>query len=110
MRDFFDVWALSRRSDFDARILTKAIRETFARRSLEVQAHPVALTQEFAEDPAKASQWRGFLRRSRLGSAPSELGTVIAAIAGFLGPVAEALHEGRHFEGRWQAPGPWSQA
>ncbi len=30
------------------------------------------------------------------------------AIAVFLGPVAEVLHDGGEFEGRWQAPGPWT--
>ncbi len=107
MRDFFDVWTLSRQFDFDGGVLA-AVRETFARRDLEVAARPVALTKEFAEDTAKASQWRGFLRKSRLEGAPRELVAVVEAIAVFLGPVAEALHEGRRFEGRWEAPGPWS--
>ena len=110
MRDFFDVWTLSRQFDFDGRVLAAAVRETFARRDLEVAARPVALTKEFAEDTAKASQWQGFLRKSRLEGAPSELVAVVEAIAIFLGPVAEALHEGRGFEGRWEAPGPWSNA
>jgi len=110
MRDFFDVWTLSRQFDFDGGVLAAAVRETFARRDLEVAARPVALTKEFAEDTAKASQWQGFLRKSRLEGAPSELVAVVEAIAVFLGPVAEALHEGRGFEGRWEAPGPWSNA
>ena len=105
MRDFFDVWTLSRQFDFDGGVLAAAVRETFARRDLEVAARPVALTKEFAEDTAKASQWQGFLRKSRLEGAPSELVAVVEAIAVFLGPVAEALHEGRGFEGRWEAPG-----
>ena len=109
-RDFFDVWTLSRQFDFDGGVLAAAVRETFARRDLEVAARPVALTKEFAEDTAKASQWQGFLRKSRLEGAPSELVAVVEAIAIFLGPVAEALHEGRGFEGRWEAPRPWSNA
>ncbi len=60
MRDFFDVWTLSRQFDFDGGVLAAAVRETFARRDLEVAARPVALTKEFAEDTAKASQWQGF--------------------------------------------------
>jgi predicted nucleotidyltransferase component of viral defense system len=108
MRDSFDVWALSRQFDFDGGILMVAVRETFARRNLEVGLRPVALTEEFAADTAKAAQWRGFLRKSRLEGAPGDLVEVVHAIAIFLGPVAEALHEGRAFEGRWHAPGPWS--
>lgn len=108
MRDFFDVWVLSRQFDFDGPILAAAIRETFARRGLAVEPRPVALTEEFATDAAKAAQWRGFLRRSRLEGAPSDLAKVVAGIAGFVGPVADALSQGREFVDRWAAPGPWS--
>jgi hypothetical protein len=87
-----------------------SIRETFARRNLEVASHPVALTEEFAADTAKATQWRGFLRRSRLEDAPNELAELVVAITALLGPVGEALHEGGEFEGRWRAPGPWTPA
>jgi len=107
MKDFFDVWALSRQFDFDGGVLAAAVRETFARRDLEVLSRPVALTEEFAADATKEAQWQGFLRKSRLDGAPSELAEVVEAIAVFLGPVTEALHEEREFEGRWQAPGPW---
>jgi predicted nucleotidyltransferase component of viral defense system len=110
IRDFFDVWALSRQFHFDGEMLAQAVRATFARRGSSVEPHPVALTGEFADDGAKQAQWRGFLRKSRLDGAPSELADVVAAIAVFLGPVAEAIHEGRGFEGRWEAPGPWSPA
>jgi predicted nucleotidyltransferase component of viral defense system len=107
MRDFFDVWALSRHFDFDGGILAAAVRETFARRDLEVASRPVALTEEFVADTAKAAQWQGFLRKSRLDGAPGELAEVVGAIAVFLGPVSKALHEDREFEDRWPAPGPW---
>ena len=110
MRDFFDIWALSRQFDFDGEVLAAAIRETFARRDLEVVPRPVAMTEEFAADTAKATQWRGFLRRSRLKGVPGELAEVVAAISVFLGPVAEVLHEDGEFEGRWQSPGPWTPA
>ena len=110
MRDFFDVWILSRQFNFDGGVLAAAVRETFARRDLEVASRPVALTAEFAADTAKAAQWRGFLRKSRLIGVSGELAEVVAAIAAFLGPVAEVLHEGGEFEGRWKAPGPWTSA
>jgi len=110
MRDFFDVWVLSRQFDFAGPVLAAAIQETFARRGLEVDPHPVALTGEFAADGTKAAQWRGFLRKSRLEGAPSDLAQVVAEIAGFLAPVADALSKGREFVNRWAAPGPWSPA
>ena len=86
MRDFFDMWALSRQFDFDGDVLAAAIRETFSRRSLDVPALPVALTDEFAADGAKSRQWTGFLQRSRLSSAPGRLLDVVRHLRGFLGP------------------------
>lgn len=108
MRDFFDVWILSRQFDFEGSVLAAAVRQTFARRGLDVDPHPVALTDELATDAAKAAQWRGFLRKSRLDGVPADLAEVVTAIAEFLGPVAEALQVARAFEERWNAPGPWS--
>ncbi len=109
MRDFFDTWSLSRQFDFDGSVLAAAIRETFTRRGEAFIPHPVALTDEFATDAGKVTQWRGFLRKGLLRGAPNELSEVIQALALFLGPVAEALHAGREFRGRWEAPGPWSE-
>lgn len=109
MRDFFDIWSLSRQFDFDGSILAAAIRETFTRRGEDFVPRPVALTAEFAADAGKVTQWRGFLRKGLLRGAPGELNEVILALAIFLGPVAEALHAGREFKDRWEAPGPWSE-
>jgi hypothetical protein len=110
MRDFFDVWVLSRQFDFEGKVLAAAVRETFARRGLEIEPRPVTLTDEFAADGTKATQWRGFLRKGRLEAAPVNLAEVVAGIAEFLGPVADALSKGREFVERWAAPGPWSSA
>lgn len=110
LRDYFDVWALSRQFDFEGPLLARAVTETFARRQAEVSAASPSLTDEFAADPARKAQWRGFLRRSRLEGVPQDLREVVRTVAAFLGPVAVAAHEGVGFQGRWRAPGPWSLA
>lgn len=110
MKDFFDVWVLSRQFDFEGAALTAAVSETFARRDLAVDPLPVAFTSEFAADGTKSAQWRGFLRKGRLEGAPSDFAEVMAGIARFLGPVALAVSAGSAFTDRWNAPGPWSKA
>lgn len=107
MRDFFDIWALTRQFDFEGAVLAAAVRETFARRDLEVTLRPVALTNEFATDHTKAVQWQGFLRKNRLVQTKATLAHVVEEIAAFLEPVAEALHERREFRCHWKSPGPW---
>lgn len=107
MRDFFDVWLLSRHFEFDGRTLSDAIRETFTRRGTELPESPVALAVVFSDDPGKVSQWRAFVRKIRIPAIPESLGDVVAQIALFLGPIAYASSRGNPFFGRWHPPGPW---
>jgi hypothetical protein len=70
MKDFFDIWLMSRQFNFDGATLAEAISKTFSTRGTTIQPDPVALTNDFAEDPTKAAQWRGFVRKSRLVDVP----------------------------------------
>lgn len=106
MKDYYDIWTLSRHFDFDGLILGNAIAKTFSNRGTKIVPDPIGLTAKFADDPTKKSQWRGFIRKSRLDASP-DLGEVLLAIASFLGPLATALSAARSFQGKWTAPGPW---
>lgn len=108
MKDFFDIWLLSRQFDFDGGTLANAILKTFVNRKTPIRPDAVALTRAFAEDETKVIQWKGFLRKSRLENAPDDLGEVVDSIAAFLLPVAAAIHDGRSFDGLWRSPGPWT--
>ncbi len=107
MKDFFDIWLMSRQFDFDGTILAEAITKTFSTRGTKIPAEPLALTDAFAEDATKAAQWRGFLRKNRLSEAPKDLAEVIVSIGAFLKPISERLAAGHVFKSIWKAPGPW---
>jgi predicted nucleotidyltransferase component of viral defense system len=107
MKDFYDIWLLSRQFDFAGAVLASAIQKTFAHRGTNVDTQPTAFTDVFADDPTKATQWHAFVRKSLLTEAPSDLATVVDAIAAFLAQPAAAVAEGRPFEATWNAPGPW---
>ena len=109
MKDFYDIWLLSRQFDFDGRTLAAAVSRTFTNRKTPVVGAPFALTSAFAADKGKQTQWRAFLRKSRLADAPTELHEVVEALGAFLLPVTEAVYGGRAFEQAWQAPGPWQE-
>ena len=109
MKDFFDIWLMLRQFDFKGQILAEAITKTFSRRGTNIQAEPIVLTKTFAEDITKATQWRGFIRKSRLTNVPQNFEEVLTAIAAFLGPIAKNLSEGYVFKATWEAPGPWSK-
>ncbi len=107
MKDFFDVWLLSRQFDFDGQTLATAVATTFANRGTAVPEEVLAFTPRFASDAVKQTQWRAFLKKSRLENAPAALQAVVEAIATFLEPVAAAVRREEPFAQTWKAPGPW---
>lgn len=107
IRDFFDVWILSRQFNFDGPTLANAIRQTFSNRKTEIESMPVAFLSDFTSDAAKQAQWKGFCRKSRIDFAPESLEELGRAISKFLTPIAEAILDGNHFDQNWEAPGPW---
>ncbi|HAU37791.1 MAG TPA: nucleotidyl transferase AbiEii/AbiGii toxin family protein [Phycisphaerales bacterium] len=110
MKDFFDIWVLARQADFDGPVLANAITATFKRRRTALPVgKPLALTDNFARDAAKQTQWRAFLRKGRLTIAADGLEAVIAVLDEFLMPPTTALVEGKEFNRRWPANGPWQE-
>jgi predicted nucleotidyltransferase component of viral defense system len=78
MKDFYDIWVLSSKFDFDGDVLPKAIRATFKRRGTAIPAQPpVAFTAEFFGDVSKTAQWRAYVRRGRLVAQPPPFGVVM---------------------------------
>lgn len=108
MKDFYDIWILSRQFSFNGASLADAISQTFVNRQTAVTAKPVALTPAFSQDNAKQTQWQGFIRKSKLDGVPADLSSVIDDLLLFLQPVAEAVENDVHFEMTWLPPGPWS--
>lgn len=108
MKDFYDVWALSREFVFNGSTLADAIQMTFTRRNTGVpHSIPPALSEEFANQRGKTAQWNGFLRRADLATAGVTLPTVIGDLAVFLLPPLGALADGVAFGKLWNPGGPW---
>ncbi len=105
MRDFYDIWLLSRRFEFDGRVLTNAIRRTFDTRGTDIPEKPVALTDRFSED--KQGSWRAFVDKSPLGGITDDFKEVLEDLRRFLVPVLNALAAQKDFTGIWPPTGPW---
>lgn len=87
MKDFYDLWFLSERFEFEGAPLALAIRMTFRRRQTPLPNvdSMVGLTQSFAE--GKRSHWNAFLQRNGLESLRFD--DVIRRIRMFVRPVVE---------------------
>jgi predicted nucleotidyltransferase component of viral defense system len=108
MKDFYDVWMMSRELQFDGRTLSRAIQATFRRRRSELpHTAPTAFTEEFAANPDKGTQWNAFLSRNRLDAGDMSLMQVTRQILLFLMPPMIAAADGQEFEQTWPVGGPW---
>lgn len=106
MKDFYDIWLLSRKFSFDMKVLVQAISTTFARRHTPIPQRPL-FGHSFADD--KQPQWRAFVRR--LGEhvpAESEFANVLAVLEKFVGYALEAGTAGSPAM-HWSPGGPWQK-
>jgi hypothetical protein len=87
MKDFHDVWFLTRRFQLDRPTLRRAIEATFARRQTPLPVLPDPLSEAFAQDPTKQTQWAGFIRRNGLTGLPGQFADVVVAVREYLAPV-----------------------
>jgi len=109
MKDFYDVWVLSRAVEFDGQVLSKAIESTFERRKTPIPtAPPAALTERFSGDAGHMRQWDAFVTRIDEPSLRGALPTVIGAVTEFLMPPAVQAAERDPFRSRWTPGSGWS--
>jgi hypothetical protein len=108
MKDFYDLWVLSRHLEFKGEVLTRSIKATFERRNTALSNDPpVALTEEFSKDVVKIIQWKAFTRRLPADSIRLPLEELVAALGIFLIAPLNAVSRGDKFEMFWPPGGPW---
>jgi predicted nucleotidyltransferase component of viral defense system len=109
MKDFYDLWVISRWFSFDGEILVKAINATFNRRRTVIPSDtPPALTDEFSGNEDKIIQWKAFLKRNKLEDT-AELSKVVQNLRQFLLPPLLSAAKNEIFNKSWYSGGYWSQ-
>ncbi|MDA8088828.1 MAG: nucleotidyl transferase AbiEii/AbiGii toxin family protein [Nitrospiraceae bacterium] len=106
MKDFYDIWLLSRQFDFEGKKLAEAIRLTFDRRGTALPGEAATFTKDFID--AKQTQWKAFIKKLKQDHVPTSFADIAAAVSAFLGPFANALSAGITAPAKWSAPGPWT--
>ena len=101
-KDFYDLYVLASRFEFDGELLAGAISSTFERRgTLIADTIPGALTARFYNDAARAARWLGYVARDKLPGAPSDFAQVGELLVSFIGPVHESLRRKAAAPNRW---------
>ncbi|MGC4074906.1 MAG: nucleotidyl transferase AbiEii/AbiGii toxin family protein [Nibricoccus sp.] len=107
MKDFFDLWFLSRNFSFEGELLRDAITRTFARRNTDLpQILPSSLTPDFSE--RKAAAWSAFVRRNGLGDFAMK--DALESIRAFVWPAFEAAVNQAEFESQWDTIHGWRKS
>ena len=108
MKDFYDIWIIIRKFPFEGHVLSAAIEATFARRKTHLSTEPpLALTYAFANNAAKQTQWKAFLRKNALSADDLTFPDIITALHDFLMPPTLASAKGLPFNKNWPVGGPW---
>ena len=106
MKDFYDLFNLSRLFSFEGLALTKAIEATFKRRGTPLPAL-FPISSAFFEQDTHARQWRGYLTKTGLAAAPQNFTAVGEALREFLLEPYDALIAENNFSTSWMPGGPW---
>jgi len=102
MKDFYDIWLLSKLFEFEANFLGQAILNTFKRRNTALpEDRPSALTNEFFEDKQKQIQWKAFVRKAKPTELEEDLKPVVGCIVDFLMPVLDSINQQERLTGLW---------
>lgn len=88
-KDFYDLYILATRHDFDGKLLSEAIRETFEHRKTGL-TDIVAFEPGFADDPLRKSRWNAFIIKKK-AMIHIRLEDVISTINTFLYPIVETI-------------------
>jgi len=105
MKDFYDIWLLSRHFGFDGATLSEAIRLTLEQRGTELPDEIVAFSHEFIA--TKQTQWNAFRKKLNQDHVPAEFNDIVMKVKEFIGPIASALTSRKPPPSKWSAPGPW---
>ncbi|MEA2030902.1 MAG: nucleotidyl transferase AbiEii/AbiGii toxin family protein [candidate division Zixibacteria bacterium] len=108
MKDFYDIFILSKTSSFDGMTLVKAIKETFKRRGTHIpEDKPLALSGEFANSTDKINQWKAFINRSNLDDFNIDFPQLIQALGAFLLEPLHAAGVEESFNNKWTEHRQW---
>lgn len=103
MKDFYDIYYLSRTFDFDGLKLQTAIQETLQNRGTAYEKDSFERVLALADDADMQTKWRYFLRT--LGNPEMDFQTVMNGLEQFMAPLWDAMICEEELLKRWIAEG-----
>jgi len=111
MKDFYDIWIISRQFNFEGERLKEALKKTFTHRKTELPNSSKLFSEEFYDEKSnKQIMWKSFLRKNDINSTPEKLNIVIYKIENFLSPLVKAILNNKEFNSSWDISGLWKNS
>lgn len=101
MKDYYDIYYLANKFDFDGNILTKALKKTFENRGHEFTVEQFEQVMSFADDSAMQKKWKAFSRK--IDTKTDDFNTVLKKINTFLAKPFTATVSDRNCTEKWSA-------
>ena len=107
MKDYYDIYYLANKFDFDGATLTEALRKTFANRGHVFTVEQFERVTEFGSDDAMQKKWKAFCRK--ISTKTDDYDAVLKTIREFLSEPYGAAVSDKDFSEKWLAyKGKWS--
>ena len=106
MKDYYDIYYLANKFDFDGNVLSEALRRTFQNREHNFTVEQFEQVMSFDEDTAMQKKWKAFVRKIDIKT--DDYSTVLKTIKVFLTKPFTAAVGGKEFTPKWSANnGEW---
>ena len=101
MKDYYDLYYIANKFDFDGRVLTEALKKTFSNREHSFSPEQFKQVMSFADDAAMQKKWKAFCRK--IDTQTDDFSTVLRTIKVFLTRPFIAVLSKTEFSQQWIA-------
>lgn len=106
MKDYYDIYYLANKFNFDGATLTEALKKTFENRGHIFTVEQFEQVMSFADDSAMQKKWKAFCRK--IDTQIDDFNTVLKIIEAFLTKPFTVAVKGEEFTEKWSANnGEW---
>ena len=99
MKDYYDIYYLANKFDFDGKVLTEALKKTFENRGHAFTIEQFEQVLTFGSDDTMQKKWKAFCRK--IDTQTDDFNTVLKIIEAFLTEPFTAAVRDKEFTGKW---------
>lgn len=105
MKDYYDIYYLSNKFNFNGTVLTAALNKTFSNREHFFSLNQFNQIREYASDESMQRKWQSFIRKIEINL---DFDSVLQTIIIFLSGPIKAVFEDAEYDKEWKAhSGKW---